>query len=158
MFKCNKCIVWLSLKIVIIIIWNKFVLQVKIFWLELLYRSTLKKTFKRKEKDPVQLIIDFYTYMKTVNKFYIATGKERADESTKLALLKAIGGGQAVQCSLYSDLHFWRHQFGWISIIVLIKVWLPRYVLSDNFTRNIIKEDNLLFLGLIKMMNNLHSY
>ena len=54
------------------------------------------KAFKVKDKEPEQLLIDYDVYIKTVNNFYIATGKEGAADRTKLAILQAVGGPDMV--------------------------------------------------------------
>ena len=54
------------------------------------------KAFKVKDKEPEQLLIDYNVYIKTVNNFFMATGKEGAADRIRLAILQAVGGPDMV--------------------------------------------------------------
>ena len=54
------------------------------------------KAFKSKDKDPETLLIDFDLYIKTINNFFIATGRDDATNKQKVALLQAVGGPDMV--------------------------------------------------------------
>ena len=54
------------------------------------------KPFKSKDKDPETLLIDFDLYIKTIKNFFIATGRDDANNKQKVALLQAVGGPDMV--------------------------------------------------------------
>ena len=54
------------------------------------------KAFKGKDKEAETLLIDFDLYVKTITNFFIATGKDTANDRQKVALLQAVGGPDMV--------------------------------------------------------------
>ena len=54
------------------------------------------KAFKGKDKEAETLLIDFDLYVKTIINFFIATGKDTANDRQKVALLQAVGGPDMV--------------------------------------------------------------
>ena len=48
--------------------------------------------FKARDKEPEQLLMDFDLYVKGMKNFFVAVGKENANDRTKLAVLQAVGG------------------------------------------------------------------
>ena len=54
------------------------------------------KPFKSKDKDPETLLIDFDLYIKSIKNFFIATGRDDANNKQKVALLQAVGGPDMV--------------------------------------------------------------
>ena len=61
------------------------------------------KPFKSKDKDPETLLIDFDLYIKTIKNFFIATGRDDANNKQKVALLQAVGGPDMVEEVVNAD-------------------------------------------------------